>query len=119
MRIIWSGFQALNDTNTDAAPTKAGVYVLWMKLAKDQWRTFYVGEADSLRFALKRHLCLTDPNRHVRRKIVNCVTGFEYSIQPDPEVRPGIIRFLDAQFKPECGSAPVPAEVEPIEVNLP
>jgi excinuclease UvrABC nuclease subunit len=119
MQVKWSQFQSYIDGNVDEAPTQAGVYLLWTKLAKDEWRIFYVGEADSLRFKLKQHRSCTGPNKLIRRKIVNCVTGFEYSVQPDPLVRAGVLKFLAQHYRPECGSSGVAPEIEPIEVNLP
>lgn len=119
MRVKWSDFQALNETGLDGVPTQAGVYLLWMKMAKDDWRIFYVGMADSLVFTLRRHMTASEPNLILRRKIVRCVTGFEYSLQPDPEVRKSVLKFLAAHYKPECGSTELEADVEPVEVNLP
>ena len=119
MNIVWSEFRSYSDNNLDNVPTQAGVYLLWMKLAKDEWRMFYVGNADTLRLTLKRHLTCAEPNKLIRRKIVNCVTGFEYAVQPDSATRERTIKFLATHFRPECGSAPVPDAVEPLEVNLP
>jgi hypothetical protein len=119
MKIDWSQFRSYSDNNLDDVPTQAGVYLLWMKMAKDEWRMFFVGNADCLRLTLKRHLTSAEPNKIVRRKIINCVTGFEYSVQTDPGVRDRVIRFLATQYRPECGSAPVAETIEPLEVNLP
>jgi excinuclease UvrABC nuclease subunit len=119
MRIKWSDFQPLTHNNTDLVPTQAGVYLLWCKLAKADWRLFYVGEASSLRVTLRRHLTAREPDRQLRRKMANCVTGFEYSVHPDPEVRAGILRFLIDYCKPELHVALSDPDAEPIEVNLP
>jgi hypothetical protein len=119
MNIRWSDFGALNDSNLDDTPTKAGVYLLWMKLTRDEWRLFYVGEADSLRHTLRRHLSCRETDLALRRKIRNCVIGFEYSVQPDPEVRAGVLKFLTEECKPELPCPTVQPLVEPIVVNLP
>jgi excinuclease UvrABC nuclease subunit len=119
MKIQWSDFRAFSDNNLDDIPTKAGVYLLWMKIAREDWRLFYVGEADSLLHTLKRHLSCQETNFEIRRKLRNCVTGFEYSVQPDPEVRSGVLKFLTEQCRPELPCPAVRVEAEPISVNLP
>ena len=119
MKIRWSDFSALNGNNLDTTPTQAGVYLLWMKLARDEWRLFFVGEADSLKNTLKRHLSCQETNLELRRKIRNCVTGFEYSVQPDPDIRAGVLKFLAEQCKPELPCPTAQPLVEPIAVNLP
>lgn len=119
MEVVWSEFRNFSDNNLDDVPTQAGVYLLWVKLARDEWRMFYVGNADSLRPVLRRHLSCAEPNKAIRRKIINCVTGFEYLVQPDPATRERIVKFLANFYKPECGSAPVGEDVEPLEINLP
>jgi hypothetical protein len=119
MKIVWSQFQALNTNNLDAVPDKAGIYLLWTKLAGQSWRLVYVGEADSLQPSLRRLLTPAEPNAEVRRKVKCCVTGFEYTVQPDPEVRQGVSKYLSQYYSPECGSTPVSNEVIEVKVNLP
>jgi excinuclease UvrABC nuclease subunit len=119
MKIRWSDFRAFSDNNLDDIPTQAGVYLLWMKLIRDEWRVFYVGEASSLQLTLRRHLTCQETNLELRRKIRNCVTGFEYSAQPDPEIRAGVLKFLTEQCKPELPCSAVQPQAEPIAVNLP
>jgi hypothetical protein len=109
----------MTESSMETVPTQAGVYLLWMKLAKDDWRIFFVGSADSLVFALRRHMTAAEPNLILRRKVVRCVTGFEYSVQPDPEIRPAVLKYLAEYFKPECGATEAPPGIEAIEVNLP
>ena len=81
MKIQWSDFRAFSDNNLDDIPTKAGVYLLWMKLSHDDWRLFYVGEADSLRHTMKRHLTCQEPNLK-SAGLRNCVTGFDTRCSP-------------------------------------
>jgi len=119
MKIRWSDFSAFNDNNLEDAPSKAGVYLLWMKLTRDDWRLFYVGEADSIKQTLRRHLSCQETNFELKRKLRNCVTGFEYSVQPDAEVRAGVLKFLAEQCKPELPCPVAQPDVEPIAVNLP
>jgi len=119
MKIRWSEFRAYSDSNLQDIPAESGIYLLWMKLTRDDWRLFYVGEADSLRHTLKRHLTCHEPNLEIRRKLRNCVTGFEYTVQPDPDVRSGVLKFLAEECRPELPCSTAPAEAEPIPINLP
>ena len=119
MRIIWSQSRAFNANNLETVPNRAGVYLLWAKQAGTSWRTFYVGSVDDLQSALRRHLTTSEPNTDIRLKVTRCVTGFACSMQPDPEVRHRVAKFLYDYYRPECGSSPIPADTDQVSVNLP
>jgi excinuclease UvrABC nuclease subunit len=119
VRLEWSDFMALNETNTDEVPTQAGIYLLWAKQMGNTWRVFYVGKAPSLRMTLKGHITWKEPNAQLARKLRNCVTGFECSVLADAGARDGVLKFLVEHYQPELYAQPDADPTEPITVNLP
>ena len=119
MLVEWSDFQSLTDTNTDNVPEAAGVYLLRHRLNEDSWRVFYVGSTPNLRQTLKRHISASEPDQKIKRKVFNCILGYEYLEAPLEMDREGMVKYLIGRCKPEHACEVTQPDIVPLKVNLP
>jgi hypothetical protein len=117
--VKWSDFLSLNNVNTDGVPELAGVYLLWLKLHRNSWRLFYVGNSDNLRSTLKRHTSIQEPDPLIKRKAFNCILGFEYLVHPDNSNREGMVKFLTEYCRPEHSCGTTRPDIAALKVNIP
>lgn len=118
MQIEWSSFHRLTEENIRKyVPTSAGVYLLWVRLKNEEWRCYYVGQANNLQQRLLDHMSDDEPNECIRDYVSKYISGFEYAKVGKQGDRDGIEKFLYDHYKPECNKSDPGGT--PIEVNLP
>ncbi len=119
MNLEWSSIKTpYTDDNVEGqAPTKAGVYILCVKIINGKWRCFYVGQTNDLDKRLKAHLSWEEPNEKIKEKVTKYICGYAFAPVPLKSDRDGIESFLYDYYKPEC-NFDIPL-AEPIETNLP
>lgn len=120
MQLTWSGFySSFNEiTVKNNVPEKSGIYLLWVKLKNDNWRCFYVGQADNLRTRLLQHLSDNEKNECIKTNVSEYICGFEFALVGKQSDRDGIEKYLYEYYNTECNKIS-PPDVDPIEVNLP
>jgi excinuclease UvrABC nuclease subunit len=118
VKLEWSSLRPLTEANIKTyLPTGSGVYLLWAQLKNDEWRCYYVGQADRLEKRLFEHIVGSEANECVKEHIVSHNNGYEYARVDKRSDREGIEKSLYDHFKPACNRAD-PGGM-PIEVNLP
>lgn len=118
MKLEWSSLRPLTTANNKTyVPTGSGVYLLWAQLKNDEWRCYYVGQADRLEKRLFEHIADTEANECIREHIVSHNNSYEYASVDKKTDRDGIEKYLYDHFKPTCND--VDPGGSPIEVNLP
>lgn len=119
MKITWSSFHSTYSEYKvkKQATTKAGVYLLWVKLKNGKWRCFYAGQAKDLKARLLDHLSDDEENRCIKENVTKYICGFEYAEVSKQTDRDGIEKYLYNHYSPKCNQTEPGGE--PIEVNLP
>ncbi len=118
MNLEWMPFRTLTEDNVRSlAPSRPGVYLLWVKLKNGKWRCYYVGQAQDLRQRLLDHLSKTEPNACIRNHIENHISGFEFAEVSTQADRDGVEKYLYDHFSPECNEQDPGGESK--TVNLP
>lgn len=119
MELKWSSFHASYTRGEvrEYVPTGAGVYLLWVKLKNEKWKSIYVGQATNLEERLLSHLSNSEENSCIKNNILNYIVGFEYAEVAEQYQRDGIEKFLYDTYGCECNSQDPGGT--PIAINLP
>jgi excinuclease UvrABC nuclease subunit len=100
------------------APSRAGVYTLWVKYNAGYWECFYVGKTDNIESRLLDHIKDTEPNECIKGN-VKYKCGFSWIEITTEDERSGAEKYLYDNIKPRPECNKTDPGGTPLKIPLP